>query len=63
MEARGLFYEQGSASYGHSELAKLKTMIKKMVFHSSSLVYGEQDFWKWYYFQQQLMVSETVVKF
>ena len=44
METRGLFYEQGSASYGHSELAKQKTMIKKMVFHSSSLVYGEQDF-------------------
>ena len=47
--ASDLFYELGSPSYGDSKLVKWKTMIKKMVFHSLSLVSG-----KW---MQQSMVK------
>ena len=40
-------------------------MIKKMVLYSLRLVYEERVFGcseEWYHFQQELMVSKTVVK-
>ena len=47
-----------------SKGTKLKT-LKKIAFPSLRLVYGEWVFqmWqKWYYFQQELMVSKMVFK-
>ena len=44
MAARDLFYKLGSQGYGDSKLAKWKIMIKKTVFHFSSLIYGEWAF-------------------
>ena len=42
-DEQNLFNELRSLSYGYLKLAKWK-MIKKTVFHSSSLVYGERVF-------------------
>ena len=47
MAARDLFYAQGSLSYGDSKGAKLKTLIKKIVFPSLRLDYSEWVFRMW----------------
>ena len=44
MVARVLKYELGSLSYGDSKLEKRKNFKKKIVYPSSSLVYGEWVF-------------------
>ena len=45
MATQVLTYELGLLSYGDLKLAKWKIKIKKMGFHSSSMVYGEKVFW------------------
>ena len=47
MAASDLFYAQGSPSYGDSKGAKLKTLIKKIVFPSLRLDYSELVFRMW----------------
>ena len=64
MVARDLSYELGLPSHGNSKLVKWRIKIKT-TFHSSSLVYGEGFLLmrhEWYHFQQEPMVSKTVIR-
>ena len=66
MAATVLTYELGSQSYGDSKLKKWKKFKKTIIQQSLSLIYGKTGFFgtgkEWYHFQQQLMVSKTIVK-
>ena len=61
MAARDFFYAQGSPSYGNSKGAKLKMLMKKIIFPSLRVSRFFKCGKEWYYFQQKLMKSKIVV--
>ena len=66
MVSKNLLYAQGLPSFGDSEGTKLKKFMKKMVYPSLRLVYGNQVFSdatkNGTIFSRNLMVSKMAVK-